>query len=114
VLAPDALAGFVVSVLQGLPSSSSAKGLSATSPDVLAFSELFTDLVWVVDCELYDIIYVLPPGVSEAPKKAQTDAENDKATLVTLVAQLLVRSILSPLPLAAGSTRPRPPERSTP
>lgn len=52
-LSPVAFVAFVQSVLEGLPSSSSA---SSSSLHITAFGEILADLIWSVDAELEEIV----------------------------------------------------------
>jgi hypothetical protein len=95
-LAPDTFVTFVVSVLQALPSSSSATALSVSSPDVVAFSEMFSNILWIVDLELDDTEAAasgVPAEDTEAAGGAATIrqvAGSDRDTLMHIVHGLMV------------------------
>ena len=100
---PNALVAFIKSVLETLPSTSSAG--SERSHDLVRFGELLVDLIWAVDSELDEIVMdakaLLSPekkaesGDHEAEKAqtaehAQKMSESDKDTLSLLLRNLVV------------------------
>ncbi|KAF9468910.1 transcription factor/nuclear export subunit protein 2-domain-containing protein [Collybia nuda] len=106
-LSTDAFVGFVQSVLNDLPSTS-----SATSSNVTIFGEQLVDMMWSVDAELDEVladakIALATGGEHGAPnatisellskaKKAKQNAELDKETIQVIVKKFLDSGIVNP------------------
>ncbi|KAF5393664.1 hypothetical protein D9757_000298 [Collybiopsis confluens] len=105
-LTADTFVAFLRSVLVNLPSTS-----SNTTSNVATFGEIFVDLIWAVDAELDEIIgnanaAIAACGPQGADKQQQAvlakvtklkqSADDDKATIISIVKKLLELGILNP------------------
>lgn len=111
-LSAQAVVNFVQSVLEGLPSPSSAK-----SPHAIVFGEILVDLIWAIDSELDDIHQDAKLALANAEQgnappvaegddatavlarvaKAKQSAESDKQTLAETVKLLVVSAQCIPV-----------------
>jgi THO complex subunit 2 len=81
----NAFVTFVRSVLDGLPSTSTAS--STTSSNASIFGELLADIIWSIDAELEEITGDARIALSQCSEqnKAKEGKEKDRATILAKV-----------------------------